>query len=299
MTVPDQKGRVTLITGGNSGIGRETAVALAAAGATTVITSRNRAKGEEALADIAARAGSGEVHLVDLDLASFASIRAAAAEVLARWDRLDVLVNNAGGILTEQSVTEEGFESTLGGNHIGPFLLTELLLERLRASAPARVVTLSSIAHRGARSPLAESDMFPSVDYTAMRAYTKSKLANVQFARELARRERERGSGITSFAVHPGGVRSGFGTDGDTRGVLGVLLKAARPLSISSATGAAASVHAATAPGIEPKSGAYFQRAVGGNFGPVAEMRPTALARDERAGRDLWAITENLIASAG
>lgn len=298
MTIADQHGKVVVVTGGNSGIGKATAITLAAAGATTVITSRDPGRGEAALADIRQRSGSADVHLVALDLSSFASIRAAAAALLERWDRLDVLVNNAGGILTEPGTTDEGFEATLGGNHIGPFLLTDLLLERLRASAPARVVNLSSIAHRGA-AQVVEADFFPSDGFAGMRWYSKSKLANLQFARELARREVEAGSGVTSFAVHPGGVRSGFGGDGDAGGIIGLGIKLFRPFAISAETGSAASVHAATAPGIEPKTGAYFQRLVAGNFGPVIESSPSAAARDDDACRELWALTEKLIAGAG
>lgn len=297
MTVADQRGKVVLITGANSGIGKETAVMLAAAGASVFITSRNAERGQAALDEIRRRSGSDSVALIDLDLSSFASVRSAAATVLERCDALDVLINNAGGILTDLTTTDEGFEATVGGNHVGHFLLTDLLLEVLRASAPARVVTLSSIAHRGARG-LSEDDFFPQAGYNGTRAYAKSKLANLQFARELARREREAGSGVTSFAVHPGGVRTGFGGDGDTGGVVGLGIKLFRGLAISAESGAAASVHTATARGIESKSGAYYQRAVAGNFGPVVEARPTAAARDDAACSELWVLTEKLVAAA-
>jgi len=297
VTVADQRGKVVLITGANSGIGKETAVVLAAAGATVVITSRNPERGQAALDEIRTRSGNTSIDSVDLDLSSFASIRAAAKTVLERWDRLDVLVNNAGGILTELTSTEEGFEATVGGNHVGHFLLTDLLLERIRSRAPSRVVTLSSIAHRGARR-VAEEDFFPQAGYNGTSAYAKSKLANLQFARELARREREAGSGVASFAVHPGGVRTGFGGDGDTGGIVGLGIKLFRGLSISAESGAAASAHAATAPGIEAKSGAYYQRTVVGNYGPVVEARPTAAARDDAACRELWELTQKLVAAA-
>ena len=131
--VPDLHGQVIVITGGNSGIGKEAAVALAAMGATVVITARNQTKGQAALADVRQRSGSSTVELMDLDLADFASIRAFAAEVLERCDRLDVLVNNAGGIISDRVHTVQGFEMTFGVNHLGHFLLTELLLDRLVA----------------------------------------------------------------------------------------------------------------------------------------------------------------------
>ncbi|HVE94023.1 MAG TPA: SDR family NAD(P)-dependent oxidoreductase [Acidimicrobiales bacterium] len=297
MTVPDQRGKVVVITGANSGIGKETAVMLAAAGASVLITSRDAERGKAAIDEIVRRSGSDAIAAVDLDLSSFESIRSAAEKILERCDSIDVLINNAGGILTELTTTVEGFEATLGGNHVGHFLLTDLLLERLRASAPSRVVTLSSIAHRGARG-IGEDDFFPQAGYNGTRAYAKSKLANLQFARELARREREAGSGVTSFAVHPGGVRTGFGGDGDTGGIVGLGIKLIRGLSISAESGAAASVHTATAPGIEPKSGAYYQRSVAGNYGPVVEAKPTAAARDDEACRELWVLTEKVVAAA-
>jgi NAD(P)-dependent dehydrogenase (short-subunit alcohol dehydrogenase family) len=296
MPIPDQTGRTVVVTGANTGIGFETAGALAEAGATTVITSRDPAKGEAALSALKERTG-GDVHLVLLDLASLASVRAAAAEILQRFDRLDVLVNNAGLLLSARRVTEDGFEMTIGVNHLGPFLLTQLLLDRIRASAPARIVNVASIAHTGARAGVGFDDLQSEQAYSGLSVYSRSKLANILFTRELARRLD--GTGVTAFAVHPGGVRSGFGLDGDTRGIVsfGIKLLDRTPVYISSAKGAGASLHAATTPGIEDRSGAYFARKLFGNFGQVVEAKPALQARDDEAARRLWETSEDLIAS--
>ena len=152
-------GKVVIITGGNTGIGKEAAVGLAGLGARVVITSRNEERGRSARQEIAERSGNDSVEVMSLDLASFTSIRSFAADVLDRFDHVDVLVNNAGLILHHRAETQEGFEETFGVNHLGHFLLTDLLLERLRASAPARVVVVSSDAHKGARQGLDFDDL--------------------------------------------------------------------------------------------------------------------------------------------
>ncbi len=293
----DMSGKVVLVTGGNTGIGKETAVQLAQKGATVAITSRDAAKGAAAAADIAKRGNTSDVKVFSLDLGSFASIRSCADEVLAGLNRLDVLVNNAGGILSEPVETKEGFEATLGGNHLGHFLLTSLLIDRVRGAGTGRVVTVASLAHRSGHR-IGEDDFSVQDGYQAMRAYGTSKLANIQFARELAKRENESGGDVTSFAVHPGGVRSSFGRDGDTKGIMAIGMVLIGPFMISSATGAAASVYAASQPGLESQSGAYLQRSfAGGNYGPVRISRPSSLARDESAASDLWELSEKLIAS--
>jgi NAD(P)-dependent dehydrogenase (short-subunit alcohol dehydrogenase family) len=145
----EMDGKVVVVTGGNTGIGKETAVQLAQKGATVAITSRDAAKGAEAAADIAKRGGTSNVEVFSLDLGSFASVHACATDIAARLPRLDVLINNAGAILGDQRTTKEGFEMTLGGNHLGTFLLTSLLIDRVRAAGGGRVVTVASIAHRG------------------------------------------------------------------------------------------------------------------------------------------------------
>jgi short chain dehydrogenase len=175
----DMAGKVVVITGGNTGIGKEAAVALAGRGAQVVITSRNEERGRSAREEIAERSGNDSVDVMPLDLASFRSIRSFATDALDRFDHLDVLVNNAGLILYRRAETQEGFEETFGVNHLGHFLLTDLLLERLRASAPSRVVVVSSGAHKGARRGLDFDDLQSEHKYKWMNAYNKSKLANI------------------------------------------------------------------------------------------------------------------------
>ncbi len=294
----DMDGKVVLVTGGNTGIGKETAVQLARLGATVAITSRDAAKGSAAAADIQKRGETPEVKVFALDLGSFASIRACADAVLASFDRLDVLVNNAGAVLNDQRETQEGFEMTLGGNHLGTFLLTSLLIDRVRKAGGGRVVTVASIAHRGASS-IDESDFYKQDKYRGMSAYSKSKFANILFARELAKREKEAGSDVSSFAVHPGGVRSefGLGGDGGTLMQAGLRVLYATPLYISTSAGAGPSVYCASQPGLESQTGAYLQRSFAGNWGPVKISKPNGAAQDDENASALWELSEKLIAA--
>ena len=295
----DMDGKVVLITGGNTGIGKETAVQLAKLGATVAITSRDAAKGQAAAEDIAKRGDTSTVEVFSLDLGSFASIRACAADVLARLPRLDVLVNNAGGVLSDQRKTDEGFEMTVGANHLGTFLLTSLLLDRVRAAGGGRVVTVASIAHRGT-SDVTEEDFLPHDNYRGMTAYSKSKFANILFARELAKREKESGSDVSSFAVHPGGVRSEFGLGGDLSPVLqmGLRVVSLLPFYISTSAGAGPSVYCASQPGLESQTGAYLQRSAFGNWGAVAISKPNDAAQDDAKAAALWDLSEKLVANA-
>ena len=250
----EMAGKVVVITGGNTGIGKEAAVGLAGLGARVVITSRNEERGRSAQKEIADRSGSDSVEVMSLDLASFTSIRAFAADVLDRFDHLDVLVNNAGLILRRRAETQDGFEETFGVNHLGHFLLTDLLLERLRAGAPARVVVVSSDAHKGARQGLDFDDLQAEHKYRWAKAYSKSKLANIYFARELSRRLD--GTGITVNALHPGFVRSEFGRGGDLGGIYGWGIKyLASPFAISPEKGARTSIYLASSPEVEAVSG--------------------------------------------
>ena len=282
-------GKTVLITGGNSGIGREAAAALAGMGGRVVITSRDPAKGQQALAYVREKSGGGSVDLLALDLASFASIRRAAAEFRERYDQLHVLVNNAGVILSQRTETEEGFETTFGVNHLGHFLLSQLLLDRVKASAPARIVNVSSDAHRFARKGLNFDELQSKRRYSGMRTYGRSKLANIYFTRELARRLE--GTGVTVNAVHPGSVATGFAQDGDVRGIFSVLFKIARPFLRSPEQGAQTVIYAASAPELEGVTGRYFKGS--------REGRVTAIARDDEAARRLWAVSEEFIAGAG
>ncbi len=284
----DMQGKTVLITGGNSGIGKETAVALAGAGATAVVTSRDPARGERAAADIRQRSGA-DVTVMPLDLASFASIRAFAADFLQRYGRLDVLINNAGLILDRRTETEDGFETTFGVNHLGHFLLTGLLLDRIKASAPARIINVSSRAHRFARDGLDFDDLQSTKGYRGLRVYGRSKLANIYFTRELARRLE--GSGVTVNAVHPGGVATGFARDGDVKGLYGLLVRLAKPFLRTPEKGAETSIHLATTPELDGITGKYFA--------DCQEAETTPIAQDDDAARRLWTASEALIAGAG
>src|ERR1700722_2087612 len=216
----NMQGKVVVVTGSNVGIGLETAVGVAAQGATTVLACRNQAKAEAAAREGTQRTWNDDVHVVSLDLADLASVHKAAEEVRTRWGRLDVLVNNAGGTWSARQETAQGFEHTFGVNHLGHFYLTNLLLDRLRAGAPSRVINLTSVGHHAARHGMRFDDLQSERHYEAMEAYCRSKLANVLFTRQLATRldaESNSAGGpaaVTVNAAHPGPVRSSFRVDG-------------------------------------------------------------------------------------
>ena len=284
----DMAGKVIVITGGNTGIGKEAAVGLASLGARVVVTSRNEERGRSARKEIAERSGNDSVDVMPLDLASFRSIRSFAAEALDRFDHLDVLVNNAGLILYRRAETKEGFEETFGVNHLGHFLLTDLLLERLRAGAPSRVVVVSSGAHKGARRGLDFDDLQSERKYKWAKAYSKSKLANIWFTRELARRLD--GTGVTVNALHPGFVRSEFGRGGDLGGIYGWGIKyLASPFAISPEKGARTTIYLASSPEVADVSGGYFFKS--------KPATPSAVAQDDDAASRLWDASEKLVAS--
>lgn len=286
---PDLTGKVIVVTGANSGIGKETAVALAAMGATVVMTARIRAKGTAALAEVRRRARSDRVELGDLDLSSFTSIRTFAAWLLDRHDRLDVLVNNAGLITDTRRETAEGFEEMFGVNHLGHFLLTDLLQARLVASAPARVVVLTSVAHRLAITGLNRADLQGTQTFEGFTNYSQSKLANAQFALVLARRFD--GTGVTVNAVHPGIVNSHFGGDGDT-GALGMLIGIfGRFLLRSPRSGASTVVMLASS------ERSRIAGSTGGYYSHGRRWPPSRRARDVEEGEWLWAESEHLVAS--
>jgi NAD(P)-dependent dehydrogenase (short-subunit alcohol dehydrogenase family) len=283
------QGKVVVITGSNIGIGLETAVGVAAQGATTVLACRNAEKAAAAATEVKERAGTDDVHVVSLDLADLASVRDAAADILSRWDRLDVLINNAGGTWSERLLTKQGFEQTFGVNHLGPFYLTSLLLERIVASAPSRIINLSSVGHHMAWRGMRFENLQSEKRYAAMEAYGRSKLANILFSRELSKRVAA--SGVTVNAVHPGPVRTGFGMDGDLKGIMGWGNKMVRPFEISAASGARTSIYLATSPDVEGKTAMYWVRSKPGHMSSQAH-------NDEQATQ-LWDESEKLLASAG
>jgi NAD(P)-dependent dehydrogenase (short-subunit alcohol dehydrogenase family) len=276
-----------VITGGNAGVGKETAVGLAAMGARVIFTSRDATRGAEALTDIRERSGSDTVEVLPLDLASFASIRAFSDQLLAASDRIDVLVNNAGLVQQHPAVTDNGFEMMFGVNHLGHFLLTDLLLERLQASGAARIVVVSSHAHKHCGNGLDFDDLQSERNYKPFPVYGKTKLANIYFTRELARRLS--GTAVTVNALHPGFVASRFGRDGDggRLGELGMVL--ARPFAISSEKGARTSVWLASSPDVDGRTGGYYYK--------CQPSTPTKLAQDDVIAARLWSVSEELVAS--
>jgi NAD(P)-dependent dehydrogenase (short-subunit alcohol dehydrogenase family) len=283
------QGKVVVITGSNIGIGLETAVGVAKEGATVVLACRNQAKATAAAAEVTHRTSNKDVHIVPLDLSDLASVRQAAEAIMAGWDRLDVLINNAGGTWSERQQTAQGFELTFGVNHLGHFYLTNLLLERIKASAPARIINLSSVGHHMAFRGMRFEDLQSEQRYAGMEAYGRSKLANVLFSRALA--SRLEGTGVTANAVHPGPVRSGFGMDGDLKGLMGLGNRVIRPFEISAAAGAKTSVYLATSPAVEGKTGMYWVRRKPGHMSAQAR-------NDEQAAR-LWSESEALLSAAG
>jgi retinol dehydrogenase 12 len=281
----DMTGKTVIITGGNSGIGLETAVALAQAGATTIITARDAKRGRAAVETISTRAGSEKVSLSLFDLSSLASVRDGAADLLSRCPSIDVLVNNAGVVLSERQMTVDGFEATFAINHLGPFLLTNLLLGRLQASAPSRIVNVASTAQNMARGGIPFDDLQSTTGYKGMRVYSESKLANVLFTTELARRLA--GSKVTANCLHPGTVATGYGRDGDASGLLSFGLKVIKPFILTAKKGAATSIYLASSPDVANVSGEYFIK--------CKAKPPSKRGQDSATAAKLWDVSAEMV----
>ena len=251
--VPLMAGKSVLVTGGTGGIGKATAIGLAGLGARVGITGRDQARTEAAVAGIRAAAGSPAVDAFAADMSVQTGVRRLAAQVLDTYPRLDVLVNNVGGFWAHRHVTADGLEHTFALNHLAPFLLTNLLLDRLTASAPARIVTVSSGAH--ARGRIDFGDLQGERNYSGQRAYSQSKLANVMFSYELARRLD--GIGVTVTVLHPGVVRTSFGAE-DQAAYFAVMIGMARLFMKTPAQGAGTPVYLASSPQVEGITGRYF-----------------------------------------
>jgi NAD(P)-dependent dehydrogenase (short-subunit alcohol dehydrogenase family) len=275
-------GRVVLVTGATSGIGRATATGLAALGAHVGIVGRDRGRAEVAASSIQQASPAAHTDVFVADLSSQAQVRQLAAEVLGTYPRIDVLVNNVGGFWATRRVTADGLEHTFAVNHIAPFLLTTLLLERLLASRPARVVTVSSGAHTQGRIDF--EDLQGERHYSGPRAYNQSKLANLLFTYELARRLGYRP--VTANALHPGKVRTGFGAEDQLAGWR-VVAPLVRPFLRSPARGALTSIHLAASPDVEGVTGTYF-----------ADRRPkqsSARSHDPVVAVRLWDVSTDLV----
>ncbi len=274
------QGKVCLVTGASSGLGFVTARGLARLGATVVIVCRNRQKGEAALAEIKTASGNDKVDLLLADLSSQQAIRQLADEFKRKYDRLDVLVNCAGGVVSKHNLTVDGYEQTFAVNHLGYFLLTSLLLDTLKASAPARIVSVASEAQSFGRINF--DDLMGAKKYSAWAAYAQSKLANIMFTYELAKRLA--GTGVTANALHPGVVRSGFGVD--LGGIIGLGMKLIRPFEISPERGAQTIIYLATSPEVEGVSGEYFS-----NKKPIRSNKQSHDVADQQR---LWQVSEQL-----
>ncbi|MEF3405076.1 SDR family oxidoreductase [Agromyces sp. CCNWLW203] len=277
----DPRPRVALITGASGGIGKATALGLARAGMHVAVVGRDRQRTEAAALEIR-DAGAGAVHVLVADLSSQAEVRRVADEALQELPRIDVLVNNVGGFWQTRHVTADGLERTFAVNHLAPFLLTNLLLGRLEQSAPARVVTVSSNAHRTGRIDF--DDLQGQQNYSGARAYDQSKLANVLFAFELARRLR--GTGVTSNALHPGVVRTSFGSE-DPAAVQRFVVPVLKPFMKTPAQGAATSIHLATDPDLA--------RVTGGFFSNSRRVRPSRRSEDRADAERLWRVSAELV----
>jgi NAD(P)-dependent dehydrogenase (short-subunit alcohol dehydrogenase family) len=278
-----QAGKVFIVTGANTGIGKETARGIAAEGGTVVMAVRDVGKGEAARADVVATTGNPDVSVMALDLASTRSIRDFAKAFSAKYDRLDVLVNNAGVWTRTKQKTLEGFEIVFGVNHLGTFLLTHELLPLLERTAPSRVVVVSSALHYRGRM-VWDDLMFERRPFGGTTAYNQSKLANVLFAKALARRLE--GTGVTVNALHPGVVATEL-----TRELPGFVKAIAGWFMLTPAQGARTSLHLALSSEVEKASGAYFEKS--------RERKASAAALDVTAQERLWKISEELLGLSG
>jgi NAD(P)-dependent dehydrogenase (short-subunit alcohol dehydrogenase family) len=269
------QGRVCLITGATSGIGLESARALASQGAHVVLVGRDKGRGEAALAEVRRTFPEAKLELLQADLTSLASVRALAEDFQRRHSRLDVLLNNAGLIITERKVTVDGFEATLATNHLSHFLLTHLLLDMLKGSGAARVVNVSSQAHRVGSLDFLD-DLHAERGYSGMKVYGNSKLANILFTRSLAKRLA--GTKVTANSLHPGVVRTGFGLN--NQGFFSTLVKLTAPFMLTAEGGARTSVYLASSPEVEGVTGKYFMK--------CREAKESAAARNDAAAERLW-----------
>ena len=282
--MPDLQNQLILVTGATSGIGNVTATELAKMGAHIVILARSAEKAADTQREIKAAAGHDRVDVLLADLADLGQVRRAAAEFNARYPRLDVLVNNAGLIFgAERRFSPDGNELGVATNHLGPFLLTALLFDKLKASPAARVVNVASEAYRIARPDLA--DFQSARGYGAFRVYANTKLYNIMFTQELARRLRAHGiANVTTNVLHPGLVASGFGSG--SGGLMSLFTQLGRPFMISTAKGAETSIFLASAPEVAAVSGGYFDK-------KRAEPVKSFFNTPENAAR-LWALSEQL-----
>ncbi|MCT0226592.1 SDR family NAD(P)-dependent oxidoreductase [Synechococcus sp. CS-1331] len=292
--IPDQSGRLALITGASSGLGLETARALVRRGATVVLGCRSRQRSEQARTSLLADAAGGAINLLDLDLADLASVRTAARELADRYGRLDLLINNAGVMGLPRSLTSDGFEMQFGVNHLGHFALTMALLPLLRARPASRVVTVTSGAQYFGR--IAFDDPQGERRYDRWAAYGQSKLANVMFALELQQHLLAAGADVLSLAAHPGIARTNLqpaSVAASGSWFEPLAYRVMGPLMQSSAMGALPQLFAATAPAARP-GGHYGPDQLGGMRGYPKEVPVAPAATDGQQRLKLWQLSEQL-----
>jgi retinol dehydrogenase-12 len=277
------KDKVVVVTGATQGIGLEAARALAGMGAHVVITARDQGKGDRAVLELKGSTGNDRVECVLVDFASMESMKKGAADLHGRVDRVDVLVNNAGAIFSERQQSKDGLELTFATNHVGYFLWTQLHLDLLKKAPSARIVSVASDAHKAARNGIDFDDLERKRGYTGFVVYGETKLMNILFSRELARRLS--GTGITANSLHPGVIATGFGTNNG--GLLGFATRHLSPLFLTTPLkGAATTIHLASSPAVDGVSGRYFAK--------CREASTTRHAQDDQAAARLWALSEQI-----
>jgi retinol dehydrogenase-12 len=280
----EMAGTTVLVTGATQGIGKETALGLLRLGARVGIAGRDPARTEAVARELREQVPGGVVDTFVADLSLARETRKLAAEVKRRYERLHVLLNNAGAIFGDRQVTAEGLERTFALNHLSYFILTGELLGLLRASGPSRIVNVASEAHRRGR---VDFDDLQSRNYSSFRVYSTSKLENILFTRELSRRLAESGSQVTANCLHPGVIASGFGRNNS--GLFGLLARLAAPFLSTPLKGARTSIHVASSPAAARVSGKYFKDS--------RETAPSRAAQDDAAARRLWVETEKVASS--
>lgn len=281
-------GKTVLITGANTGIGKETALDLSRRGAKVIIACRDIGKGNLAAQEIKDQVPDANIIVNHLDLASFASVRKFSKDILRREPYIHILINNAGVASCPKSETEDGFEMQFGVNHLGHFLLTMLLLDRIKASAPARIVNVASMVHIWGKIDF--NDINLDRRYNPLLAYFRSKLANILFTRELAKKLE--GTGVTTYCLHPGAVHTGLARhmgSAISRFTGYIYTTCSRLFFLNVHKGAQTTIYCAVDEALDDESGFYYSN--------CCKLQPSARARDDKLAKKLWDVSENLTAS--
>jgi retinol dehydrogenase 12 len=280
------KDKVCVITGGTDGIGKAAAYGLAVQGARLLVHGRDPDKGARAVAELKARSGNPAIEFLQADFSSLADVRRLAAAVMDRTPRIDVLVNNAGGMFVKRMLSQEGYEMTFAVNHLAPFLLTQLLVNTLKSTEQSRIVTTSSRAHQGAR--IVFDDLQATGKYSPMGAYGTSKLANILFTRALAKRLQ--GTSVTATCLHPGFVRTSFGRDFAGSPILKSIFRLASCFARTPEKGAQTVIYLASSPEVQGASGGYYF--------DCKLTPPSAAGQDDDVAERLWQVSDQLVGIA-